>query len=187
MLCPTVHASALYLFQDTAIGTTIATVAATDDDHGSDGLIVFTFIDGNSEGRFQIDPKSGVIELRKQLDRETTEMYSLIVQAADHGSPSLSSTATVNVTVLDINDNAPLCNHSSYVIEVAENFTVNGTVVSLQCSDADQGQNSVIMYNISSGSTITKYMAKCFLVKPFFVKLFKLITVNSTLFSLNSL
>ena len=149
--------------QDTAIGTTITTVAATDDDHGADGLIIFTFIDGNSEGRFQIDPKSGVIELRKQLDRETTEMYSLIVLAADQGSPSLSSTATVNVTVLDINDNAPLCNHSSYVIEVAENFTVNGSVVSLQCSDADQGQNSVIMYNISSGNTIKNYMAECFL------------------------
>lgn len=161
------------LFQDTAIGTTIATVAATDDDHGSDGLIVFTFIYGNSEGRFQIDPKSGVIELRKQLDRETTEMYSLIVQAADQGTPSLSSTATVNVTVLDINDNAPLCNHSSYVIEVAENFTVNGTVMSLQCSDADQGQNSVITYNISSGNTITKYMAERFLFlfcKAFFCK-----------------
>ena len=136
-------------------------MAATDGDHGSDGLIVFTFIDGNSEGRFQIDPKSGVIELRKQLDRETTEMYSLIVQATDQGTPSLSSTATVNVTALDINDNAPLCNHSSYVIEVAENFTVNGTVVSLQCSDSDQGQNSVITYNISSGNTMTKYMVEC--------------------------
>lgn len=148
------------LFQDTAIGTTIATVAATDNDHGPDGLIVFTFIDGNSEGRFQIDPKSGVIELRKQLDRETTEMYSLIVQATDQGTPSLSTTATVNVTVLDINDNAPLCNHFSYVIEMAENFTVNGTVVSLQCSDADQGQNAVITYNISSGNAITKHVVE---------------------------
>lgn len=148
------------LFQDTAIGTTIATVAATDNDHGPDGLIVFTFIDGNSEGRFQIDPKSGVIELRKQLDRETTEMYSLIVQATDQGTSSLSTTATVNVTVLDVNDNAPLCNHFSYVIEMAENFTVNGTVVSLQCSDADQGQNAVITYNISSGNAITKHVVE---------------------------
>ena len=138
-------------------------MAATDDDHGPDGLIVFTFIDGNLEERFQVDPKSGVIELRKPLDRETTEMYSLIVQATDQGSPSLSSTATVNVTLLDINDNAPLCSHSSYVIEMAENFTVNGTVVSLQCSDADQGQNSVITYKICSGNIITKYvMVKLF-------------------------
>lgn len=138
-------------------------MAATDDDHGPDGLVVFTFIDGNSEGRFQIDPKSGVIELRKPLNRETTEMYSLIVQATDQGSPSLSSTATVNVTLLDINDNAPLCSHSFYVIEMAENFTVNGTVVSLQCSDADQGQNSVITYKISSGNIVTKYvMVKLF-------------------------
>ncbi|KAJ7379359.1 Protocadherin Fat 4 [Desmophyllum pertusum] len=144
--------------EDTAITTTIATVAATDDDHGSDGVIIFALIDGNSEERFQIDPKSGVIELRKQLDRETTELYSLIVQASDQGAPSMSNTATVNVTLVDVNDNAPLCNHSSYVIELAENFTVNGTVVSLQCSDADQGQNGVISYNISSGNTNSTFV-----------------------------
>lgn len=126
-------------------------MTATDRDHGPDGSVLFSLIDGDSEGRFQIDPKSGVIELRKQLDRETKEMYSLIIRATDQGVPSLSSTATVNVELLDVNDNPPLCNNSSYVIEVAENFTVNGTVLKLQCSDADVGENSVVSYNISSG------------------------------------
>lgn len=126
-------------------------MTATDRDHGPDGSVLFSLIDGDSEGRFQIDPKSGVIELRKQLDRETKEMYSLIIRATDQGVPSLSSTATVNVELLDVNDNPPLCNNSSFVIEVAENFTVNGTVLKLQCSDADVGENSVVSYNISSG------------------------------------
>lgn len=121
-------------------------MTATDRDHGPDGSVLFSLIDGDSEGRFQIDPKSGVIELRKQLDRETKEMYSLIIRATDQGVPSLSSTATVNVELLDVNDNPPLCNNSSYVIEVAENFTVNGTVLKLQCSDADVGENSVVSY-----------------------------------------
>lgn len=133
-------------------------MAATDDDHGSDGVIVYTIIDGNLEERFQIDPNSGIIELRKQLDRETTEMYSLSVQATDQGAPNMSSTAVVNVTILDVNDNAPLCSHASYVIEMAENFTVNNTVVSLQCSDADHGHNAVISYNITSGK---KQIPKC--------------------------
>lgn len=126
-------------------------MTATDRDHGPDGSVLFSLIDGDSEGRFQIDPKSGVIELRKQLDRETKEMYSLIIRATDQGVPSLSSTATVHVELVDVNDNPPLCNNSSYVIEVAENFTVNGTVLKLQCSDADVGENSVVSYNISSG------------------------------------
>ena len=138
-------------FQDIVIGTAIATVAAADRDHGPDGTILFALIDGDSEGRFQIDPKSGVIELRKQLDRETTEVYSLTIRATDQGVPSLSSTVTVHVKLLDVNDNPPLCNHSSYVIELAENFTVNGTVLHLQCSDADEGENSAVSYNISSG------------------------------------
>ena len=114
---------------------------------------MYTLIDGNSEKRFHVDPNSGVVELRKYLDRETTGVYSLTVQATDQGSPNMSSIATVNVNVLDINDNAPLCSNASFVIEVAENFTVNNTVLSLQCSDADQGQNGVISYNISSGKT----------------------------------
>ena len=126
-------------------------MTATDRDHGPDGSVLFSLIDGDSEGRFQIDPKSGVIELRKQLDRETKETYSLIIRATDQGVPSLSSTATVHVELLDVNDNPPLCNNSSYVIEVAENFTVNGTVLKLQCSDADVGENSVVSYDISSG------------------------------------
>lgn len=126
-------------------------MTATDRDHGPDGSVLFSLIDGDSEGRFQIDPKSGVIELRKQLDRETKETYSLIIRATDQGVPSLSSTATVHVELLDVNDNPPLCNNSSYVIEVAENFTVNGTVLKLQCSDADVEENSVVSYDISSG------------------------------------
>lgn len=126
-------------------------MTATDRDHGPDGSVLFFLIDGDSEGRFQIDPKSGVIELRKQLDRETKETYSLIIRATDQGVPSLSSTATVHFELLDVNDNPPLCNNSSYVIEVAENFTVNGTVLKLQCSDADVGENSVVSYDISSG------------------------------------
>ena len=128
-------------------------MAATDEDHGSDGIIIYSIIDGNSEERFQIDPNSGVIELRRNLDREKTGVYSLVVQVTDLGAPNMTSTAAVNVTILDVNDNAPLCSQASYVIEVAENFTVNNTIVSLQCSDADQGQNAVISYNISSGKT----------------------------------
>ena len=112
---------------------------------------MYTLIDGNSEERFQIDPNSGVIKLRKLLDRETTESYSLTVQATDQGAPSMLSTVVVNVTILDVNDNTPICSQASYVIEVAENFTVNNTIVNLQCSDADQGQNAVFTYSITSG------------------------------------
>ena len=106
-------------------------MVATDDDHGSDGTIIYTIIDGNSEERFQIDPKSVVIVLRKLLDREKTAMYSLTVQATDQGSPSMSSTAGVNLTILDVNDNAPFCSQASYVIEVAERLRTLQLMVQL--------------------------------------------------------
>ena len=141
----------LLVQQDTAIGSTITTVSASDQDHGTDGQITYSIIAGNSENRFLIDANSGVIELRKSLDRESTAAYVLTVAATDHGSPNMSSTTSVNISVTDINDHAPVCNQTAYVIELAENTTVNSNVVSLQCSDADSGENSRISYVISSG------------------------------------
>lgn len=63
----------------------------------------------------------------------------------------MSSFASVLVEVQDVNDNAPNCSQSSYVIELAENTTVDSAVVGLQCSDMDEGSNAVIFYNITSG------------------------------------
>ena len=42
------------------------------------------------------------------LDREEADMYTLEVEAVDSGVPRLTSTATVQVTVMDLNDNAPV-------------------------------------------------------------------------------
>ncbi|EDO25526.1 predicted protein, partial [Nematostella vectensis] len=102
---------------DTAIGVTIATVAATDADHGSDGAISFAIIAGNEEDKFLIDTTSGVIELKRPLDRESTGSYILTVLARDHGSPNKSSNASVDVTVVDVNDNAPNCSVTAHVVE----------------------------------------------------------------------
>ena len=50
---------------------------------------------------------TGVLSKAKQLDREKTDFYSLLVSATDQGSPALWSITTVNITVRDVNDKFP--------------------------------------------------------------------------------
>lgn len=46
--------------------------------------------------------------------------YMLLVQAFDSGSPAMSTTATVNIAIADVNDNAPVFSpeNASTVIQV---------------------------------------------------------------------
>ena len=64
--------------------------------------------------------------------------------AADFGSPRLSSSGTVAVTVDDENDNAPAFESDFYAFEVEENSD-EGTVVGVaRAFDRDDGQNARI-------------------------------------------
>jgi hypothetical protein len=140
--------------QNTAIGSTIATVAASDLDHGNDGLFSFFIYSGNDDDCFLIDSNSGQIELKRPFDRETTAFYNITVSVVDHGTPNMTSHATVSVTILDVNDNAPNCSQSTYVIQVPENTTINSTMVSLDCDDLDKDSNAELIYNITTGKYI---------------------------------
>ena len=57
---------------------------------------------------FQVDPKTGMVIISGTLDHEKSTEYFLTIQAMDGGDPPLSNHATVNLTVLDSNDNSPI-------------------------------------------------------------------------------
>lgn len=70
-------------------------------------------------GQFSINPATGQIITSSLLDREDRASYQLLVVAADGGQPQgLSSSATVSVTVADINDNPPRFHHHPYVTHI---------------------------------------------------------------------
>ena len=95
----------------------------------------------------------GAVTVSSRLDRETTESYSLTIKATDGGSPSLSSTTKMDITVTDINDNKPLFGKSSYSFRIAEGNALNAEVGSLgPATDKDKGPNAEIVYTIVSGN-----------------------------------
>ena len=58
--------------------------------------------------------------MAEALDYETLSQYSLIIEAADGGVPSLMNTTTVTIHVTDVNDNPPVFTNPDAPIFVAE-------------------------------------------------------------------
>ncbi|XP_076002325.1 protocadherin-16 [Genypterus blacodes] len=128
------------------------TLRATDQDVGPGREINYMITAGDASGDFRLDRQSGVLSTSRPLDRERKATYTLTVTAQDQGRPPRSSTATVEVNVLDINDNSPQFQSSSYTADVSEDVPIGSLVLDVKAVDLDQGANSQVMYFLSRGS-----------------------------------
>lgn len=63
------------------------------------------------------------------LDYERVKEYVLAIRARDGGTPPLASQALVNITLIDMNDNAPVFNVDSYSVEIAEDAPIGASVM----------------------------------------------------------
>uniref|UniRef100_A0A8C2K0P0 Protocadherin-16 n=1 Tax=Cyprinus carpio TaxID=7962 RepID=A0A8C2K0P0_CYPCA len=129
-------------------GTSILKVSASDRDHG-ELINSYNNPSGDPDGDFRLDGFSGALSTTRPLDRERKNSYSLKVVVQDHGSPSLSSTATVEISVLDVNDNSPKFGSSSYTVDVSEDAAVGLLVLDATATDVDEGENGQILYFLS--------------------------------------
>ncbi|KAL3853598.1 hypothetical protein ACJMK2_017132 [Sinanodonta woodiana] len=138
-------------------GSPIISVRATDADEGANADIRYSIVNpaGPNEA-FMIHPVTGSISTRGDLDREITSFYTLLVQAADQGDKiQLSSTATVNIKILDENDNSPQFSQPSYMVDVLESLDVTASpvIIRITATDKDEGPNADIRYSITGGNT----------------------------------
>nr|XP_009931755.1 PREDICTED: LOW QUALITY PROTEIN: protocadherin-16 [Opisthocomus hoazin] len=128
------------------------TLRATDPDGGENGRLEYHVADGDPGQDFSLDPVSGVLSTARALDREQVASYSLIVVVQDHGTPPRSATMSVNVRVLDLNDNAPGFSQDTYVVEVPEDLPVGALVLQLVAEDPDEGTNGQVSYYLGNES-----------------------------------
>nr|KAF6346486.1 FAT atypical cadherin 4 [Pipistrellus kuhlii] len=129
--------------------TQVLRVSASDVDEGNNGLIHYSIVKGNEERQFAIESTSGQVTLIGKLDYEATPAYSLVIQAVDSGAVSLNSTCTLNIDILDENDNTPSFPKSTLFVDVLENMRIGELVSSVTATDSDSGDNADLHYSIT--------------------------------------
>jgi hypothetical protein len=127
-------------------------VQAQDMDSGKNAQIRYKILGAYANEAFEIDSDSGVIYAKREFDREQESEIAFHVLATDGGTPALSSSCSVRVTVQDINDNAPQFEQSVYEVEVREELAPPLDVIRLHATDADHADNAQIKYLLLAGN-----------------------------------
>ncbi|XP_023251877.1 protocadherin beta-15-like [Seriola lalandi dorsalis] len=126
---------------------------AMDDDVGVNGLNSYALKPSDNFALKTISRGDGTkhveMVLQKPLDREKHEHISLILTAVDGGEPQLSGTMQILITVLDANDNPPVCSKVEYKASVTENAPIGTVITTVKATDIDKGSNGKVTYMIS--------------------------------------
>uniref|UniRef100_A0A8B9UM75 Cadherin domain-containing protein n=1 Tax=Anas zonorhyncha TaxID=75864 RepID=A0A8B9UM75_9AVES len=130
--------------EDVPVGSTLLTLTATDADEGHNGDVTYSFkkITDKSLKIFYLDSEVGSIKLVRSLDFEEGDSYEMEVQAHDGGG--LFDTATISISVTDVNDNAPELTVSSALSEISEDAPPGTVVALLHVQDRDSGANGEV-------------------------------------------
>ena len=128
--------------------------SAMDYDTGNNRISYFTL--EPNDGSFSIvnhtnlDGSIGLnLVINLSLDRESQDIYRLLIRAVDGGTPALTGTLTVEINVTDINDNRPVFNPQKYNVTIDENIAVNTAIVTVTATDRDIGENARLSYSFT--------------------------------------
>uniref|UniRef100_A0A673MCC9 Protocadherin-19 n=2 Tax=Sinocyclocheilus rhinocerous TaxID=307959 RepID=A0A673MCC9_9TELE len=138
------------VLENSPINTLVIDLNATDPDEGTNGEVVYSFINivsNLTKHMFKIDLKTGVITVNGVLDHEELSVHEIDVQAKDLGPNSIPAHCKVIVNVIDINDNAPeikLLSENSEMVEVSENAPLGYVIALVRVSDSDSGANGKV-------------------------------------------
>ncbi|XP_032411703.1 protocadherin gamma-A10-like [Xiphophorus hellerii] len=98
-----------------------------------------------------------------QLDRELVSDYNITIFATDEGSPPLSSSKTIHLSVADINDNPPVFEEQSYSAYVSENNKPGSSLCTVSARDPDWRQNGTVIYSLLpgevNGASVSSYLS----------------------------
>ncbi|XP_064182063.1 protocadherin alpha-C2-like isoform X10 [Anguilla rostrata] len=126
---------------------------AVDPDVGSNTVNAYALSDSE---HFSIETQTGSdgtkyvdLVLKKALDREQQPVHNLILTAVDGGVPARSGTASIIVSVLDTNDNAPQFDNLLYSVNITENSPMGTLILTLNATDLDEGSNADISYSFT--------------------------------------
>ncbi|XP_060904154.1 protocadherin alpha-3-like isoform X7 [Labrus mixtus] len=150
----------VYVRENSPVGAVITTVTAEDADSNQNGQVSYSFLQSNSNSLpistiININSETGDIVSLQSFNYEELKTFQFKVQATDSGVPPLSSNVTVNVLILDENDNnptilAPYSEHGSVNSEsIPYSAEAGYFVAKIRAVDADSGYNALLSYHLS--------------------------------------
>nr|XP_047911075.1 protocadherin alpha-C2-like isoform X2 [Anser cygnoides] len=149
----------VYIPENNPLGVLLCTIKATDPDVAENAYVSYSLLDGEIEGLpvtsyVSIKSDSGNMYAVKSFDYETLREFQVLVQAQDAGIPSLSSTVSVHIYVVDENDHAPqilypTSTNTSAALEMIPRLANAGYLVTkIIAIDGDSGQNAWLFYHL---------------------------------------
>ncbi|XP_075902414.1 protocadherin alpha-3-like [Nelusetta ayraudi] len=153
-----------YITEGNDPGASVFSVKAFDNDENENAQISYHILrDAGQQNKLasflNINSETGDIMALKSFDYETLKTFQFQVVATDSGSPSLSSNVTVNVFILDQNDNAPVIlfplssnGSAAGVVEIPRNMEARKLVTKVRAYDADIGYNGWLLFSLQEVS-----------------------------------
>ncbi|XP_058533427.1 protocadherin gamma-A7 isoform X6 [Ochotona princeps] len=159
------HSSyAIYVPENNPRGASIFSVTAMDPDSDQNAQVTYSLVEDTIEGMpvssyMSINSDTGVLYALRSFDYEQFRDLQLWVTASDSGDPPLSSNASLTLSVLDQNDNAPeilyptIPTDGSTGVELAPRSAEPGYLVTkVVAVDRDSGQNAWLSYRLLKAS-----------------------------------
>ncbi|KAG7265579.1 hypothetical protein CRUP_026356, partial [Coryphaenoides rupestris] len=153
----------VYVTENNVPGAFIHAVSALDPDIGPNALITYSILECEIQGMsvdtyVSINQDTGYLYALRSFDYEQLKEFGFVVQAKDSGATAeLFSNATVNVIIVDQNDNAP-----TVIAPVGKNGTAKEhlprsaepgyLVTRVVAMDSDDGENARLSYSIQRGN-----------------------------------
>ncbi|XP_027861759.1 cadherin-23 isoform X4 [Xiphophorus couchianus] len=137
----------------------VARLVCFDKDAGLNAELSYFITGGNQDGKFSVGFRDGIVRTVVGLDRETQAAYTLVIEAIDNGPADSrrTGTATVSVEVQDVNDNRPIFLQNSYETSILETVPIGTSILQVQATDADQGENGRVLYRIITGNNNNQF------------------------------
>ncbi|XP_057705836.1 protocadherin gamma-C5-like isoform X24 [Corythoichthys intestinalis] len=161
----------IYVKENGASGSIMFSVSASDPDMGENAKVSYSIVESKAHdvsvsSYVYVNSENGSIYSMHSFDYEKVKVFDILVEAKDHGSPSLSGNATVHVFVLDQNDNTPTViypsPHAASHLRLPRSAKAGHLLTKVTAVDADSGHNAWISYKVveateSSLFTLTSY------------------------------
>ncbi|XP_077957416.1 protocadherin alpha-3 isoform X42 [Gasterosteus aculeatus] len=154
---PVIH---VFVKENIQVGSVLYTLNAFDPDLNTNSKLSYKLLLDSSKNiqissMLNINSETGDVVSLQSFNHEELKTFQFKVQATDSGVPPLSSNVTVNVLVLDENDNSP-----TILLPYSEHGSVNSEsipysaeagyfVAKIRAVDADSGYNALLSYHLS--------------------------------------